>query len=147
LVELVSYRGTDELARARDVVGKVGLTDRAIALATVPSATLASIAATFEESSSAPAHCATPRRARPMHPIVEITTTEISVVDHGPIANVADVGTADTLPRLLDALGTPALDKTLVVRAHTETPVTIVNRVVNTAKQAGFVRIVFAVTD
>lgn len=149
LVEILGYPAANpELGDVNDVVVKVGLTTRALHFHGAGPSNLVALVNNLEPSST-PARCPTPRRAGPTHPIVTITDTAISVTSRGrtvPVARLADVAqTTDTLPALAAALGTPTHDRTFVLQADEDTHVTIINRVVVTARQSGFARMVFAV--
>lgn len=147
----------DELVQAMDAATRAGFPE-------VSLASPGALAMTFTGASTATSCTAAPTlgprtvsaaasavrssvktRVSPSTPVVVISTSEI-LVNRQPVATIADARTGDgPLAAVATAIGTAKSGRTLILQAARSVPATIVNRVVQTARQAGFDEVIFAV--
>lgn len=84
-------------------------------------------------------------RVSPATPVVVVTTTAILVKGH-QVATLAEVGAGDgPIAAMTTALGPAKSSRTLILQVDKTVSTKIVNRVVQTARQAGYDEVIFAV--
>lgn len=157
----VEIAGTDasfeELLQAMDAATRAGFPEVSVASADA-------LAMTFTGASAATSCTAAPTlgpktvsaaatavrssvktRVSPSTPVVVIGASEI-LVNRQQVATIADASTGEgPLPAVATAIGTAKSGRTLILQAAKAVPAKVVNRVVYTARQAGFDEVIFAV--